>query len=135
MPYPMDRTGIYFVAAVILTVAAFASLPIGGVRMASIAILAAMAISSAIQFEPRMFWVWRYDAESSQIAAKLVEIAKTKQPLNVFTPMQLEPALNFYRETRHLDGLVQFTRPKIGPGYDVYVLTDQDRGAVQDYSL
>ncbi len=135
MPYPENRTGIYFVAAVILTVAAFASLPIGGVRMVSIALLAAMAISFAIQFEPRMFWVWRYDAENSQIAAQLAEIAKTKQPLNVFNSWQLEPALNFYRETEHLNSLAQFTRPKIGPGYDVYVLTDQDRSAVQDYSL
>ncbi len=135
MPYPENRTGIYFVAAVILTVAAFASLPIGGVRIVSIALLALMTISFLVQFEPRMFWVWRYDAESSQMAAKLVEIAKTKQPLNVFNSWQLEPALNFYGETEHLTGLAQFSRPKIGPGYDVYVLTEQDRGAVKDLAL
>ena len=135
MPYPENRTGIYFVAAVILTVVAFASLPIGGVRIASMTLLALMAISFLVQFEPRMFWVWRYDAESSQMAAKVEEIAKTKQPLNVFNSWQLEPALNFYRETGHLSRLAQFTRPKIGPGYDVYVLTEQDRGAVENYSL
>jgi uncharacterized membrane protein len=135
MPYPENRTGIYFVAAVMLIVVAFASLPIGGVRTASMVLLAFMTISFLVQFEPRMFWVWRYDAESSQIATQLAEIAKTKQPLNVFNSWQLEPALNFYRETAHLSRLAQFTRPKIGPGYDVYVLTEQDRGAVKDLAL
>jgi len=103
--------------------------------MASLALLALMSITFVIQFEPRMFWVWRYDADTGRIAAKVGEMAKTKQPLNVFNTWQLEPALNFYRETTGLTGLAPFGRPKIGPGYDVYVLMEQDQAALKDLSL
>jgi len=134
MPYPLDRTGIYFIPAATLTLIVLATIDR---RVFSAALTAAIVMIGcyAIEFNPRLFYVWSYDADTDRIAERLAEMATTKPALNVVTSWQLEPALNFYRETRHLDRLSPFTRRAIAPGFDVYVLTPQDGALVHDLNL
>lgn len=134
MPYPLDRTGIYFIPAATLTLIALATID-RRVFAASLTVAGVMIGCFAIQFNSRLFYVWSYDADTDRIAERLAQMAKTKPALNVVTSWQLEPALNFYRQTRHYDQLSPFTRRPVGPGFDVYVLTPQDRAFVRDLEL
>lgn len=134
-PYPAERTGIYFVPALTLALAAFCALPQRALQNAVCAILLLSIACFALQFDPRFFFVWRYDADSSRIAQRLAELARARPAAGFDNSWELEPSLNFYRVTRHLDSLSPFTRNGLSPGYDYYALAPQDRGLVRDLSL
>ncbi len=137
-PYPADRTGIYFIPALTLAIVAFGNLPMLALRAAAFAIAILTIVCFAIQFDPRMFAVWQYDADTNRIAAQLSQIVAENaqsRPMTIANSWQLEPALNFYRETLHYDRLPPFTRRPIAPGSDVYVLTLQDRERVEELGL
>jgi hypothetical protein len=142
LPYPVDRTGIYFIPAATLTLLAVAMIdPL--VFSSSITMAIILIACYAIQFDTRRFSVWSYDADTNRIAERLSQIAEAQiaaenaptKPVTIVNSWQLEPALNFYRETRHYDQLPTFTRRAIGPGFEVYVLTPQDRAQVENLSL
>ncbi len=142
LPYPVDRTGIYFIPAATLTLLAVAMIdPV--VFSSSITMAIILIACYAIQFDTRRFSVWSYDADTNRIAERLSQIAEAQiaaenaptKPVTIVNSWQLEPALNFYRETRHYDQLPPFTRRAIGPGFDVYVLTQQDRAQVENLGL
>jgi len=134
-PYPADRTGIYFIAFVSLTIAAALAIPNRAVQSSAAAIALLMLACFAIQFETRYFSVWIYDAETDQIAARFADFARAKPAATFANSWVLEPALNFYRQTRHYDQLSPFTRQPLSPGNDYYAIDIQDQDTLRDLGL
>jgi hypothetical protein len=143
VPYPVDRTGIYFFAFVPVTLVGLAEAgnnsggPANfGAKMAyAIAVL--LVAQFALQFNTRKFFVWEYDADTLHIVDWLSQRNGNKQPdsVRVTGSWQLEPSLNFYREKNHLAWMRPITREPPQTGEDYYVLLAQDRALVGSLGL
>jgi hypothetical protein len=142
-PYPVDRTGIYFLALAPLALVGLAETGIAGARPARAGALVAYALAVAfafqyvMQFNTRKFLVWEYDADTRRIVDRISRSVLKKQPdsVRVSSSWQLEPSLNFYRDKYRLAWMRPVARAPVAPGGDYYVLLDQDRGAVNTLGL
>jgi hypothetical protein len=133
VPYPVDRTGIYFLPAVVIGVAGLAHLAPRAGRIAGMAVLGIAIAAFLVQFNTRKFFVWPYDAESREIAGQVAGYMRNGH--KVAYSWQLEPALNFYRGKNGWTSLPPFDRMQITPGYDYYVLIYEDRGMLSTLGL
>ena len=84
-PYPVDRTGLYFLA---LTPAAFAGLleagegrvarvAAGGGKIAGVLLI----LLFVLQFNTRKFLVWEYDADTRRIVGQIARAVETQRPI------------------------------------------------------
>lgn len=143
LPYPVDRTGIYFVTLVPLALAGLADAGLARTGLWKTAGLAACSLGTILllqfllQFNTGFFWVWRYDADTRRIIGQISRLEANKQPASVQirNSWQLEPSLNFYRARDHLTWMQPATREPLAPGADYYILIPQDRSAEQTLQL
>jgi hypothetical protein len=118
--YPVDRTGLYFLALMPL------ALMTAGGRWTPLAIAAAALTVTAFatQWNTRYFYVWRFDADTQSILKILEERARgTEQALRLGISWPLEPSLNFYRVTRGYQWMAPVDRRGPNGDYDYYVVT------------
>jgi hypothetical protein len=132
--YPLDRTGLYFLPLagwIFPGIAAalgdhFRANVLSG---ACAAVGAVFAIQYLLQPNASHFYIWEYDADTKAIASFL---ADRDHPASVRAGISwpLEPALNYYRETRKLTWLEPLTRQGPAGDYDYYVLMGPDQDLV-----
>ena len=142
-PYPVDRTGIYFACLVPLALIGLAEAGLAGNALAKTAGTAGFSLSALLvlqfllQFNTGFFWVWRYDADTRRIIGQISswEANKRHGSVQVRSPWQLEPSLNFYHDRNHLTWMQPATREPLAAGADYYVLIPQDRSAEQSLRL
>jgi hypothetical protein len=134
IPYPIDRTGLYFLVLAPLALVGLADRWAGasGYRVSAVAAytLAIVFVAQfALQFDTRRFLTWEYDADNRQIVERLAQDVKDKHPgaVRVSASWLLEPSLNFYRRTWHLTWMREVTREPVAAGADYYILNDADR--------
>jgi hypothetical protein len=133
VPYPIDRTGIYFVP--LATLAA-----LGLVRMlrerpglprwmggAAAVVLASFAFEFAAQWNVNSFLVWRYDADTKRIFEVLEAAPKPAGPIRLGVSWTLEPALNYYREVRKASWMMPVERDGFDGLRQFYAATPQDQ--------
>jgi hypothetical protein len=142
LPYPVDRTGLYFLPLV--TLACVLSLQIlrpkgifGKVFALSFdVVLVIFVVEFAIQFNTSHFAVWRYDADTRTIV-KTIEARERggARSVRVGATWQLEPSLNFYRTTWALNWMQPVDRSGPVGDYDYYVLALGDRGLMDSRHL
>ena len=84
-PYPMDRTGIYFVPLVLLALIALAYSGVGGpaAAIAAYTVAGALLLVFAAQWNVRKFSVWEYDADTKDIARRISERSTGAGPNSV----------------------------------------------------
>ncbi len=136
IPYPEDRTGIYFIP-----LTTFAAL--GLVRMLTdrprlprwigfaVAILLALfAVEFASQWNVKSFLVWRYDADTKRIFEAMEAAPKPTVPVRMGVSWVLEPALNYYRDVRKATWLVPVERDGVGGSRQFYAATPEDQGTL-----
>ena len=142
VPYPGDRTGLYFLVLAPLALMGLAdwcaSMP--GYRVGAIAAYAlALVITAqfALQFDTHRFLTWEYDADNKQILERLAQEVKDKHSgaVRVSASWLLEPSLNFYRRTWRLTWMREVTRDPVAAGADYYILNDRDRAAADTLGL
>jgi hypothetical protein len=134
IPYPEDRTGIYFIP--LTTLAA-----LGLVRMLTerlqltrwigfaVAILLALfALEFGAQWNVKSFLVWRYDADTKRIFEAMEAAPKPSVPVRLGVSWVLEPALNYYRDVRKATWLVPVERDGVGGSRQFYAATPEDQG-------
>jgi hypothetical protein len=134
LPYPIDRTGIYFVP--LATLAA-----LGLVRMlterpglprwigcAAAVVLVSFALEFAAQWNVNSFLVWRYDADTKRIFEALEAAPKPTGPIRLGVSWTLEPALNYYREVRRASWLTPVERDGFDGPRQFYAATPEDQG-------
>lgn len=135
-PYPVDRTGLYFLA---LTPAAFTGLL--EAREGRIARVAAvggqisgvlLVLLFALEFNTRKFLVWEYDADTRRIVSQVAQAVgdRAADSVSVRNSWQLEPSLNFYRVRDHRTWMSPATRDPLGPGGDYYAVIPNDASSI-----
>jgi hypothetical protein len=80
------------------------------------------------------FYIWQYDADTKAIVKFLVA-QDHKASVRVGTSWPLDPALNYYRETRGLTWLQPLTREGPDGVYDTYVLCEPEQDRIARYQL
>jgi len=136
LPYPLDRTGLYFfpLAGLIVAglIAKLRAAPRVRALCATLGVL--IALEYALELNWRQFVVWRYDADNKTIAQVLA--AQTHaQPVRLGLSWPLEPAFHYYRETRGLTWLAPLTREGPDGRYDYYVLIANEQDRIARYHL
>lgn len=123
-PYPADRTGLYFIPLVVLTLVGLARiLPIPVYALGCL-----FALQFASEFNIRKFWVWEYDADTRTIGDYIAAHRDPAEPVTrVGASWQLQESLQFYGYKNQWTWMELTNRP--APGMDFYALIPQDQAA------
>ena len=134
LPYPVDRTGIYFVPLASLAALGLARMlaesPAGLPRWTGVAtalVLGSFALEFAAQLNVNSFLVWRYDADTKRIFEVLQAAPKSASPIRLGVSWQLEPALNYYRESRNATWMATVERDGFDGVRQFYAALAQDQ--------
>ena len=134
-PYPESRTGIYWIP--LLTLAGLllakqwerATIPLAIPMAACIAVY-------ALSFRVSYYADWPYNQDSKTIANLMRDHKPTADRKAVVEgSWQLEPSVNFYRVSDHIDWMAEMERGTPKPGADFYVLLKQDSHYLKDLHL
>ncbi len=135
VPYPEGRTGIYWIPMLTFSGLALAKLW----ERATVFLAAPMAACIAmylVQFRVSYYVDWPYDRDSRAIANLIRDHkAATDRKVVIEGSWQLEPSINFYRVSDHLDWVAEVERATPKPGADFYLLLAQDAHFVNDLRL
>lgn len=137
IPYPEDRTGIYFVPLASLAALGLAQILAErhgfdrwiGVAMA--VVIASFALEFAAQWNVKSFWVWRYDADTKRIFEMLEKTPKPAEQNRIGASWQFEPTLNYYRAVRKAAWMAPVKRDGFEGARQFYVLIPQDQNAAE----
>lgn len=130
--YPKERTGLYFIPLIVLTLASAADWARSrAVRWAAAGVLCLLTVTAFEQFTTGSYAQWRYDAGSRRIADLIAARASGyARSMRVATTEHLyQPALEFYRVTRYPDRLapvVDGFDPASPGDIDLVVVTTAD---------
>ena len=137
MPYPSDRTGIYFLPLVTFVLVGLAHAwrdHQGPGRAASIAAYVlgvVLVVHFATEFNTRKFLVWEYDADTRNIADYLAGHRPQNQEIvRVGGSWQLQQSLRFYAALRNWTWIELRAEEPVA-GLDFYALVPQDRLRVE----
>ena len=135
VPYPEGRTGIYWIPLLSFTGLALAKLWERVTIFLAVPMAACIAMYIA-QFRVTYYADWPYDRDDRAIA-NLIRDHKpaADRKAVVEGSWQLEPSINFYRVSDHLDWLQEVERATPKPGADFYLLLAQDSHFVTDLKL
>lgn len=132
MPYPVERTGLYFLPLGALAFgAALASRSKAALRRVATAGGVIVALQFFLQLNWTHFYIWRYDADTRTMVRLLA--ANSSAHMRAGVSWQLEPSVNYYRARLGLQRLDPVTRDGPDGDYDYYLLieSDQDRIAAR----
>jgi hypothetical protein len=133
IPYPIDRTGIYFVPLASLAALGLARIlmdrsgPPRWVSLAVVAVVVSFTVEFAAQWNVNSFLVWRYDADTKRIFEALEAAPKPAGPIRLGVSWTLEPGLNYYREVRKASWLMPVFRDGFDGPRQFYVATTEDQ--------
>jgi hypothetical protein len=135
IPYPEDRTGIYFVPLASLAALGLAQILAERhgfdrwIGFAVAVVLASFALEFAAQWNVKSFWVWRYDADTKRIFEMLEKTPKPAEQNRIGASWQFEPTLNYYRAVRKAAWMAPVKRDGFEGARQFYVLIPQDQNA------
>ena len=135
VPYPEGRTGIYWIPLLTFTGLALAKLWERATVFLAVPMAACIAMYLA-QFRVTYYADWPYDRDDRAIATLISQHKPAADRKAVVEgSWQLEPSINFYRVSDHLDWLQEVERATPKPGADFYLLLAQDSHFVNDLKL
>ena len=136
IPYPQDRTGIYFVPLASLAALGLARMLaerpgvsrwMGG---AVAIVLLSFALEFAAQWNVKSFWVWRYDIDTKRVFQALEAAPKPNSgPIRLGVSWIFEPAFNYYRVVRKATWMAPVERDGFDGARQFYVVSPEDQGS------
>ena len=136
-PYPSDRTGIYFLPLVTLTLMGLAHVWKGHQVVGQAASIAAYTVGVLIlvnfvaEFNTRKFLVWEYDADTRLIGEYVAAHRPQGQEIvRVGGSWQLQESLMYYAVVRNWTW-IELRKDQPTSGVDYYALTPWDRPTVE----
>lgn len=133
IPYPENRTGIYFIPLTML--AAFGLVRILGERpglprwighaIATVLLLA--AVEFVAQWNVKSFLVWSYDADTKRVFSALEAAPKPPGQIRLGVSWVFEPALNYYRAVRNATWMAPVERDGFTGTRQFYVVSAADQ--------
>lgn len=135
VPYPEGRTGIYWIPLMTLAGLTLAKLWERATLFLAVPLAACIALYIA-QFRVSYYADWPYDRDDRAMA-NLIRDRKPGVDRKVLIggSWQLEPSINFYRVSDHLDWMSEVERATPKPGADFYLLLAQDAHFVDELHL
>jgi len=132
-PYPADRTGLYFLPLVILSLLGLMSSreKIAAPVACGLALL--FAAQFVTEFNVKKFWVWDYDADTRAMG-EYIASHRGSGNVRVGGSWQLSESLGFYLFQNDWDWMEINRRPPQA-GDDFYTLIPQDLQSVQKLGL
>lgn len=139
LPYPEDRTGLYFIPLSLLCVTALLKLwedrwP-APAWWSGVAVCGLFVVAFALQIQLSSFRVWRYDADTAHIFSVIEQRKNNSGPIRLGVSWVLEPTLNFYRVTRGANWLEPVRRDGFDGDRQYYLVTEEDRGEMTRLGL
>lgn len=135
-PFPTDRTGIHLLPMFLLVLLNLASCERLAFRLGAGALIAALAVSFAVQFQTTHFRIWRYDAETRVLVEEMNRrSAQSGGPRIVGITWLLQPAVVFYQTTLDMKSFDYAVHGEMRPGLDEYWLATEDWGLIEKYKL
>lgn len=135
VPYPLDRTGIYFAALFALVALALAERYGSAARVpvwtaAVLALAQFLLLLRVDHYEP-----WLFDAGTSRVVRELRAREDGSRRVRVSASWTLEPSLNFYRRMYRLEWLEPVVRGNAAAPADYRVFEAADHALVQKFGL
>lgn len=138
---PVMRTSVYFLLLFPLALLSFLSGEKGSAARRAgwcfLPVIAFLLLLYVPQTWAKATFDWRYDASTRQFA-ETIESIRMRNGVNAIRvggSWVFEPTLNFYRVKNHYDGWQPVVRGKPTDPADFYVLSKEDRGAVNALQL
>ncbi len=137
LPYPYERTGIYFLPLMTLTVAAATTLPWKILSRTALIFLCAISVQYALEFKTGWYEEWRFDAGTKRAMQALTR-AHDARPVasRMGISWVYEASVLYYARLGHLDWLAPVTRedPR-SDEFDYYYLAPDDQALVAQRGL
>ncbi len=136
--YPQGRMALYWIPLVTLAaILAFACTRAGSVPRAAGWMVVALVLATDISLlQVTTYADWIADAPDRMLVDRMVDDHRgSDRRVTVGGSWILEPSINFYRATWHLDWLASMERQDPSSGNDYYVLIREDREAVDRLGL
>ena len=137
LPYPYERTGIYFLPLMTLTIAAAVTLPWKILSRTALIFLCAIGVQYALQLKVGWYEEWRFDAGTKRAMQALTR-AHDSRPVasRMGISWVYEASVLYYARVGHMDWLAQVTRedPRSGE-FDYYYLAPDDQALVAQRGL
>ena len=132
-PYPADRTGLYFLPLVMLTLLGLTLVRVKAATVVAWAFTLLFVAQFLTEFNVKKFWVWDYDADTRTMG-EYIASHRGSGNVRVGGSWQLSESLGFYLFQNRWDWM-EINRRAPQPGDDFYALIPQDQSAVQKLGL
>jgi hypothetical protein len=142
--WPLDRSAIMLIPGLLLVLvtgwelASRSRAPVGrAIAIGAGSLVVALAAVELARANLSKTYLWPHDAATRQVMRSVATLAAPapKESVRMVVSWPLEPAVNFYRVVRQLDGLAPVNRARPQPGADLYYLLEEDRQVVRDLGL
>ena len=137
LPYPYERTGIYFLPLITLTIAAATAVPWKVLSRTALLLLCAATLQYALELKSGWYEEWRFDAGTKRVM-QAVNRAHDARPVpsRMGISWVYEASVLYYARVGHLDWLAPVTRadPRSGD-FDYYYLAEEDQALVAQRGL
>jgi hypothetical protein len=127
-PYPADRTGLYFLPLVMLTLVSLGLSREKFTARLGCGLALLFVAQFLTEFNVKKFWVWDYDADTRTMG-EYIASHRGSGSVRVGGSWQLSESLGFYLFQNGWDWMEINRRPP-QPGEDFYTLIPQDREAL-----
>jgi hypothetical protein len=140
LPYPYERTGVYLLPLMTLTIAC--AMQVGWKILSRFALLFLCAITLQYALELKSGWYeeWRFDAGTKRVIEALKRAHGNDRSIPVAARMGIswvyQDSATYYARLWQLDWLAPLTRDDPGSAdFDYYYLRDEDQGLVAKRGL
>ena len=141
-PFPYERTGLYFMPLITLTVlvAAETGIKLRPLRIPGILLYACLclAVSQYIaELKVDCYQEWKSDAGTKRVVALVASMNKTPgRRSRIGLSWELEPSVSYYLKVFHVDWLQPVARVDLrAGGFDYYYLTPDDKPLIDALKL
>jgi hypothetical protein len=130
VPYPLARTGLYFLFLLPLCLLPLARWSAGAGALALLCVLMAQGIRADRYQE------WRFDASNRDIMARIESIHRAyNQPVRISCSRPMATTLELYRAKDRLNWISDIAMDRWERGFDYYVIRDGDSDKVAELAL
>ena len=135
VPYPLDRTGIYWVPLFVLVALALLERHGRAARIPAYFAALLCVAQFLLLFRVNCYEPWLYDAGTRRVVLQLRARENGARRVRLASSWMLEPSLNFYRRMYRLDWLEPVARGDAAAPADYRVLEAADRPLVEKLRL
>jgi Dolichyl-phosphate-mannose-protein mannosyltransferase len=132
-PYPEDRTGLYFLPLVILSLLGLKLIDNNAIGAVALGLTGLFVVQFLTEFNTRKFWVWDYDADTRAIG-EYIAAHKSSANVRVGGSWQLSQSLGFYLFQNRWEWMEIHRQPP-QPGEDFYTLIPSDADVINKLGL